>query len=285
MDTPIFEQITSALTVKSICSPLGPDIPADSTESDLDPTSTFDNPSRVIGSNGRVIGVMCIEDITNLGCDDSITVGEIIEQLEPNEYLSSGTTILDAVELFCSKPNRYFYVIHANDIVGIIYYRDLFKPIGRLAFLALALEIEDHALASCRSPSINVRCWQSLSENRKCKALELFELRYGREPNFTESIPETDQTEFLPRKLSDISLLIGCTTLSDKATMIWKQRLISTAAKAEVLGFFNDLKEIRDHCAHPGREEELVPKHRLAHFVNSAKHMRNNLRESLQKLR
>jgi hypothetical protein len=218
--------------------------------------------------------------------NNDYTVGEIIEQLEPNEYLSSGTTILDAVELFCSKPNRYFYVIHANDIVGIIYYRDLFKPLGRLAFLALALEIEDHALALCRSAPINERCWRSLSENRKSKALELFKLRYGREPNLTETIPEKDNPMiFLPRELSDISLLIGCTTLSDKATMIWKQRLISTAAKAEVLGFFNDLKEIRDQCAHPGREEELVPKHRLAHFVNSAKHMRNNLRESLQKLR
>jgi hypothetical protein len=35
MDTPIFEQITSALTVKTICSPLGPDIPSGSTADDL----------------------------------------------------------------------------------------------------------------------------------------------------------------------------------------------------------------------------------------------------------
>jgi hypothetical protein len=46
-------------------------------------------------------------------------------------------------------------------------------------------------------------------------------------------------------------------------------------------GVFNDLKEVRDQCAHPGGgEQELVPKARLAHFVNSAKRMRDSLREA-----
>jgi hypothetical protein len=88
---------------------------------------------------------------------------------------------------------------------------------------------------------------------------------------------------FLPgRTISDIGLLIECTNLVDKATMIWKQKLITPATQAEVLGFFNDLKEIRDKCAHPGGEEELVPKERLAHFVDSAKRVRSSLRESMQ---
>ena len=37
------------------------------------------------------------------------------------------------------------------------------------------------------------------------------------------------------------------------------------ANEAEVLGLFNDLKEVRDQCAHPrGGEQELVPKARLS---------------------
>jgi hypothetical protein len=36
MDISIFEQITSALTVKLLCSPLGPDIPAEYTFADLE---------------------------------------------------------------------------------------------------------------------------------------------------------------------------------------------------------------------------------------------------------
>lgn len=39
-----------------------------------------------------------------------------MEQLEPSEMLSSSTTILEAVELFGSRPNRYFYVIHVNEV-------------------------------------------------------------------------------------------------------------------------------------------------------------------------
>jgi hypothetical protein len=112
----------------------------------------------------------------------------------------------------------------------------------------------------------------------------LFKFRYGREPKLTTDAQEKDQLIFLPHPLSDIFLLIGCTNLVDKATMIWKQKLIPAARRADVLGFFTDLREIRDQCAHPGHQEELIPKERLAHFVNSAKRMRSSLRDSLQTL-
>jgi hypothetical protein len=186
MDTSIFEQITSALTVKSLCSPLGPDIPSRSTGADLnfmtidDDLDPFNNPSRIIGSDGEVIGIIWFEDYADI--DDEQSVDEVMQELEPNQLLSSDTTILDAVEIFGSKSNRYFYVLRINEIVGVIFYSDLFKPLGRLAFLALALEIEDQALRLCQSASINEKCWQSLSDNRKRKAIELFRRRYGREP-------------------------------------------------------------------------------------------------------
>jgi len=172
MEISIFEQITSALTVKSICSPLGPDIPAGSTADDLwtldcpahlDP---LNHPSRVVTPDGDVIGIVWFEDYALL--DESEPVIEsVMHPLEPDELLSSSTTILDAVEIFGSKPNRYFYVIHINGIIGVLFYRDLFKPLGRLAFLALALEIEDQALTLCQSAPLNQKCWLSISENRR----------------------------------------------------------------------------------------------------------------------
>jgi hypothetical protein len=61
--------------------------------------------------------------------------------------------------------------------------------------------------------------------------------------------------------------LIACTHLVDKARMIWKQRLITTATSKDVLGFFQELKTIRDLCVHPGNEAkslEALPKERLA---------------------
>ena len=107
-------------------------------------------------------------------------VDEVAEQLEPNEFLSSNTNVLDAVELFATKENRYFYVIHRNEIVGVLFYSDLFKPLGRLAFLALALEIEDLALKLCQASYVIERCWLSISDSRRRKAVELFQFRYKR---------------------------------------------------------------------------------------------------------
>ncbi len=286
MDTQIFEQITSSLTVKSICGQLGPDVPAGSiieeVEEYLDPGSDskldpWNNPSRVIDNDGDLVGILWFEDWYDYESeppfDDAVpTVDDFLEPLEPKEYLSSATTILEAVELFGAKRNAYFYVISVNEVVGILRYEHLFRPLGRLAFLALALEIEDQALRLCQSASLRERCWLSISDNRKRKAIELFKLRHnGSEPKPAQGGSFVEITE-----------LIECTNLVDKATMIWKQQLVTPATRTDVLGFFNDLKKIRDRCAHPGGDGELLSRERLARFINSAKCMRNSLRESMQ---
>jgi|SRR5215471_11057077 hypothetical protein len=293
MEISTFEQITSALTVQMICSPLGPDIPAGANPNDLcilecppglDP---YKHPSRVVTPDGDVEGIVWFDDY---GPHDSEweTIEDVMRPLDPNELLSSSTTILDAVEIFGSQSNEYFYIIHTNKIIGVMFYRDLFKPLGRLAFLALALEIEDQALKLCQSVPINEQCWFSITDPRKRKALDLFKLRYEREPELKAdkgygiSWSLNRLVAGLPQ-LPDVSLLIGCTTLIDKARMIWKQQLVDANTLKDVLGFFHQLNRIRDQCAHPSSiEEELLPKERLAHFVNSAKRMRNSLYESIQ---
>jgi len=276
MDTSMFEQIASSITVKSICDPLGPDVPATSAipelEEYLDPSGDptldpFNNPSRVVDCKGHIVGMLWFEDWTCLGepkaADETITVEQVMERIEPNEYVSSGTTILDAVDIFGARHSTYFYVIDRNKVIGVLRYRNLFKPLGRLAFLALALEIEDQALSLCQSPSLAERCWLSISYNRRQKAIELYKQRHDRESE------------------KDFRRLIECTNLIDKATMIWKQQLIASATRTEVLGFFNDLQTIRNRCAHAGNEWEH-PMERLAQFIDSAKRMRGSLRESME---
>src|ERR1039457_367526 len=151
MDMPIFEQITSALTVKSICSPFsGPDIPAGSNvehvgELVLEYGDEFQ--SRVVSSDGSVVGLLRVVNELDVNEEKYSTpdtiVDELMERVAPNELVTSNTTILDAVEIFGSKSNAYFYVIHINEVVSVLNYSDLFKPLGRLAFLALALAIEN----------------------------------------------------------------------------------------------------------------------------------------------
>ncbi len=277
MDKSIFEQITSSLTVKSICGPLGPDIPAgtalDHVEELTDPgddpnLDPWNNPSRVTDSDGNTVGILWFQNwaVENEETDPNASiVDDVMESPEP--FLSSDTTILDAVELFSSTDNKIFYVIHINKVVGVLRYTDLFHPLGRLAFLALALEIEDLALRLCQFASTREGCWRAISENRQRKAMDVFKLRNnGCEPQLNR----------------DIAGLIDCTNLVDKANMIWKERLISPATRAEVLRCFHALKEIRDRCAHPGGDGSLLAKEKLAHFVRSANRMRSSLLESMQ---
>jgi hypothetical protein len=279
MDISAFEQITSSLTVKSICGPLGPDVPAgislDGLEELLDPSSDpnldpFNNPSRVVDSDGRVVGILWFgnwgdwDEQPESSEEQFDVVDDVMESPQPHEFLSAETTILDIVELF-SKDNTIFYVLRNNQIIGVLRYSDLFRPLGRLAFLALALEIEDLALSLCQFQPVREQCWSSISNDRKRKARSLFKLRYGRKAK--------------PR---DFGRLIECTQLTDKAGMIWMQRLIAAGTRAEVLGFFNALRKMRDACAHPGTDGALLPKGKLADFVASAKRVRSSLLDSMQ---
>jgi hypothetical protein len=292
MSTSIFEQVTSSLTVVSICGPLGPDIPAGTpfldVESFLDPDqdSTFDpwnDPSRVIDSNGNLVGILWFADwaqwaeqaeqadldIPTIADDDDLPeiVDDVVDLPEPRQFLSSSTTILEAVQLFAEVTSRLFYVIDANQVVGYLRYQHLFHPVGRLAFLALALEIEDLALTLCQHPPFREDAWQSISDSRKRKAIERYRDRYGCEPK-------------LPMH---IDRLIDCTQLADRAIMIWKTQLISSS-RLELLGFFHHLGEIRNYCAHPQRLRTFgdpIPKQKLSKFINDAESMRNSLNEAL----
>jgi CBS domain len=274
MDTSVFEQVASSLTVKSICSPLGPDVPGwldvGQLEEQLDPGSDLNldpwqNPSRVIDSEGNVVGMLSFDDY--VGSDSDEDVEDVMERPEPYRFLSSATSILDAIELFGTKRNGYFYVLDINEIVGTLSYGDLSKPLGRLAVFAFALEIENLALRLCQFKPIRERCWLSIPENRKRKSIDLFKDKYKREPG----------PGFLPT-----FGLIECTNLIDKATMIWKQKLIAPATRADVLGFFKSLNRIRNRCAHAGGDEDLLPREALSEFISSAKRMRRSLHEAMQ---
>lgn len=277
MDNSAFEQITSSLTVKSICGPLGPDIPAGTdllnAEELLDPgddpnSDPWNNPSRVTDPDGNTVGVLWFENwaVENEEADpDASIVDEVMERPEP--FVTSDTSILDAIQLLDSADSEIFYVVHVNKVVGVLRYSDLFHPLARLAFLALALEIEDLALRLCQFGPTRDRCWQSISENRQRKAKDVFKLRNnGREPQLDR----------------DIAGLIECTYLIDKARMIWKEQLISSATRADVLGFFHTLQDIRDRCAHPRADGPLLAKRKLADFIRAAYRMRNSLLESMQ---
>ena len=281
MSTSIFEQVTSSLTVMSICGSLGPDIyegtPLSELESLLAPGEDpnfdpFIDPCPVRNSNGDLVGILDFSDYAELDPLDPLDdpfVEDVMHLPAPRQLLSSSTTVLEAVEIFPGTSNQSFYIIHGNQVVGYLLYRHLFHPVGLLAFLALALEIEEQALRLCQHPPFREGAWKALSDNRRGKAIEIFRRQYGCEPH-------------PPRK---IDRLIDCTQLVDKATIIWKMKLTSPASsRSELLGFFENLRKIRDFCAHPQRsssDDGLIPKQKLSEFISNAKSMRDRLNDSL----
>jgi hypothetical protein len=289
MDTLMFEQIASSITVGSICTRfLGPDLDIGSSlgsaiDVDLGSYPDFDphfHLFRVVSSEGRLVGVYQYDPGSG---GPNAFVGDEMGSIDLHELLSSSTTILDAVDLFAADPKGTFYVVQGNEVVGWLVNGDLFKPIGRIAFLAIALEVEDLALTLCQSKSLCERCWLSISEGRKNKAIALFKDHYKRDPNL-EVRPDVERKRSWERSrwLEEISRLIACTQIADKATMLWKLKLIPSTKSADILGHFEKLRRLRDLCAHPGYIGKVPTARNLIELITSAKGMRNSLREAIR---
>jgi hypothetical protein len=97
LSLPIFEQIASALTIKAICGPLGPDIPVDADEDKLNElfgadangiSDPLNDPCRVIDANGRTIGMVQYGDWYDYDQDRWLdeTVDEV---MQPNQMILS----------------------------------------------------------------------------------------------------------------------------------------------------------------------------------------------------
>src|SRR6266481_2888062 len=258
MSISVFEQIASSLTVKSVCSPLGPDVQAGSTIGDLLNLNSEGGVSRVIKNDHNVVGMLSwgiawefdgneeirqvilesyseFDDIFSKHSYYGTMVDDVVLRPQLTEFLSSATTIFKAVDLFAKTGIDRFYVLNNNDLVGILNYSDLLsKPICLLAFFALTLEIETLALELCQlDPKAS---WDCLSKNRQAEAKEIFEKRHGKEPNSPLELRE----------------LINCTQFCDKGTILWKQRLVEVRSRGELQGTFNKLERVRNQCAHPG---------------------------------
>ena len=295
MDQKMFEQIASSITVKSICTPLNPDIRAGDKVDDLafeerlSLDSDPNNPWPVRDNDGEVVGMLWPDSAYTFLSDDPSDPsnnGEVVEMPSPvlvreameivhvHECVSSATTILDVIQLFATKTNsKYFYVLQVNEVVGVVRYGDHLHPLGRLALLTLALEIEDLALWLCLSDCPD--CWMSLPEHRQEKARDLFKLRY-KDLFKLRYKKEATSGDYDTRRL------LECTQLVDKAKMIWNRRLLPTETRASVLGFFETLRKVRDRCAHPGGNDSVLPKEELTKFVHDARAMREGLLAEIQ---
>lgn len=276
MHSSVFQQIASTLTVMTICRPVGPEINSDEIIDDLETyftterTADFDtlnNPFPVADINGKTIGVLYFDDIA-LDEEENDDIGHFVsdkmEKLDVGNIISSSTTILDFVKLVSEDESKVFFVLDIHRIVGYVHYDDIFRPMGRLALFGLALEIEDQALKLCTHHEFRERAWQSLPKRRQQNAAQQFIHKYQEEP-----------------KEDDYVRLIECTHFTDKANMLWKARLAPATSMGELLGLFNELKQLRNFCAHPSLNGSALGGIKISLLVKKALEIRSTMERHL----
>jgi hypothetical protein len=73
-------------------------------------------------------------------------VDDIMHPLAVDEIICPETTYFDCVELIVAKPDRLLVVVDDGTPKGVVAFRDLFDPIGRLCLLRLLFDLEVAAI-------------------------------------------------------------------------------------------------------------------------------------------
>ena len=272
-----FRQLVRLITVGDICSPFIATIDADRPteevseewvidlcdERNLDP----DDQIALVERGGKIQGWIGFDMFI-----DGSTVFDCMEQVTPDMILTADTPLVEAVASFCASSRPFFLALKGNRFIGWLSYSDLHKPPLRLCLFAMLINIErlllDVALLSPRE-SVGF-----LSKGRLNKAKEIYihrKYKYNQQGE-----------EFSP-------LLLECTTIADKLTMI--KRLTKAKQPISALGerkFCSDIERLRNEIAHPGLEQRsssLLPREKLWPFIEWAETLESELDEFLNKAR
>lgn len=278
----VFDHLASSLCVTSICRSFGPDLKIGTHVNDAykvlekyeEPEfDELNDPVRILNDDGLLLGLFSSASVMNSQVDqygegiegDDFWVEDFVEEIKPSELIGADTTILEAVKIFARDERHRYYIVRRNEIVGYLEYAHLFKPVGRLAFLALALEIEDQARQLCQHHAFREDAWQSLPQGRRERAETLFRERHKKEPG-----------------KHDTRDLIECTYLIDKANMVWKCKLIAGGSRSGLLGTFKKLERLRNFCAHPTSVVPNLSAEELWNLVNEVKNLIVNFEDRLR---
>jgi hypothetical protein len=157
-------------------------------------------------------------------------VSEHVEATQPGSVLSADTPALEAARLFTETSRHFFFVLDHNRITGTLHYEDLFGLPFRLCLLALTFQLEDSALeAALRTANSS---WSVLPEGRRRKAIDLYALRYGQ--------PQDVDDDHTVRRL------LGCTTFTDKGTVLRKCRYVPGMSGEELESVFSRAEQVRN---------------------------------------
>ncbi len=187
--------------------------------------------------------------------DDGPSVADAMDAISPAQILSDNTPYLKAVEFFRDADPFFFFVLTERSITGTVHYQNLFEPPGRLCLFALTLELEAAALQLCGH--FANECIASLADERKSKAVEVYEKRYANQ-----------REEHVHPRAGD---LLRCTNFIDKGRMIAKCKLLIDQGRDKIESIFSRAEKLRNSCAHPIDDDDfsaILKRDRLGKFLD-----------------
>ena len=235
MSTP-FEVLSRMITVRDLSEPISRSYETSEPVADIFPLwweecdERGEDPMDQIGlatAEGHVVGWFGFDML-----DTGKTIGECAEPIAAEAIIAADTPAIEAVKIFNTTAQHFFFTLEKNALSGWLGYSDLFKLPFRLCLFSLLLGIEQLASDLCKT---QLRAsLDALKPDRLEKVKDTYRrrgLKYDQAGN------EYD------------SPLLDCTMFLDKITIIRKLFVQSVPAAKDRL--FNTAESIRNDLAHP----------------------------------
>ena len=198
--------------------------------------------------------VLFLDDVQRAVFDDAMPLSTLSRTCTTRDIVSHDTSFLETIEHLPSSTTKCLLVLGGSQVLGAIRSRSLYGVAGRLALLALLLELEQGILAACSTRQATA--WRTLSPKRQlaaaARAVDSGSLPVESGTNTGEAAelyvnavlpPGTDAE---PGFITDA---LAATMFCDKLTMLRKLRLVSVPPHG-MKHVASQLERVRNKCAH-----------------------------------
>lgn len=229
----------------------------------------------IVEKRGKAVGYLSALDLfpsamneflsaPEIDLDKDLALNDCIRPIEQSMIVTSDTSILEFAEIAAKSEHAVFFVYKGNKFIGWLSYNELNNSPFHICLFALILQLEETFLwALSLAPKTS---FDLLSEGRQAKAFKLYQ-----EKNY----PWKSKNEPL------YSILVGCTMIVDKITMLRRSPLTTKSVPAiHNRKFCKILEKTRNKVAHPNPYNDFIneiPRALLPAFLSWTRELTDQL--------
>ena len=196
------------------------------------------------------------------GYDGNVTwVREVTSDFDLRTFITANSTAWKAVQVFAEQRVEFLFVLDGSDVIGTIFYRDLFKPAFRTCLFALTVELEQKVLQLCLQDA--QESWLSLDEDRRRfledKYRERTRTRARKMTTALASLPE-EAERYLKKKVRDFDCspreMLEHSYFGDRIEAIKRRNLFPPLIAPELHNALDGARKVRNWSVHPESSDE-----------------------------